>query len=86
MSADNSMPEPIVTCPHCNSPVVIEQVNCAIFRHASRKTDGTQIDPHTPQSECERLVREDKIYGCGKPFQIHQDPSGQWIAVICDYI
>ena len=78
--------EPVVVCPHCQSPVLIEQVNCAIFRHGTHKNSGDQMDPHAPKSECDRLVREDAIYGCGRPFQIHAGPSGEWIAVECDYI
>jgi len=78
--------EPVVTCPHCQMPVVIEQVNCAIFRHGISKTDGKQIDPHASQMECERLIREDAIYGCGKPFRIILGSNGEWFAEICDYI
>jgi hypothetical protein len=25
--------ESVVICPHCNEPVIIEKINCAIFRH-----------------------------------------------------
>lgn len=78
--------EPIVICPHCSEPVLIEQVNCAIFRHGTHKNNGEQMDPHAPKTECDRLVREDAIYGCGRPFRIYLGPSGEWIAIICEYI
>ena len=71
----------LVTCPHCKEYVLILQENCGIFRHAALKSTGEQIDPHTPQAECERLVREGLIIGCGRPFRIRL--SG---AVPCDYI
>ena len=25
----------VVECPHCKEPVLIEKINCCIFRHAS---------------------------------------------------
>ena len=37
----------IVLCPHCGDSILIEQINCRIFRHAVYKTTGEQMDPHT---------------------------------------
>jgi hypothetical protein len=71
----------IVKCPHCNESVIIEQINCAIFRHGVYKINNDQIDPHMNREACEELVKNDLIYGCGKPFQIVNNE-----AIICDYI
>lgn len=80
--ASNVLPL-IVKCPHCELFVEIEQLNCRIFRHGTFKHDGKQINPHLPKQECERLYKNNLIYGCGKPFQI---PHGKQEAIICDYI
>jgi hypothetical protein len=72
--------EYIVTCPWCLDQVIIQEENCKIFRHASKKT-GEQVYPHLSKEECERLVKDGLVYGCGKPFQLIDK-----IAVKCDYI
>ena len=73
-----------VECPHCNGTVLIEQLNCCIFRHGIIKSTMQQINPHAPKIECDRLVEFNQILGCGKPFRvIKQD---KYVAVICDYI
>jgi len=71
----------IVTCPHCNEFVMIEELNCCIFRHAIYKTTFQQVNPHASKEECERLVQEESVYGCCKPFKIVNNE-----AVECDYI
>ena len=60
--------ETILFCPHCGGGVIIEQINCAIFRHGYY-IGGGQINPHMPKIECEKLIEEKKIYGCGGPFK-----------------
>ena len=62
--------EPIIHCPNCNELIIIEQINCGIFRHGILKQTGEQMHPHLPKTECEDLVNRALIYGCGKPFQI----------------
>jgi hypothetical protein len=78
----------VIICPHCQDPVVIEQLNCRIFRHGTFKDSGKQMDPHSPKDFCDYLKNEGKIYGCGKPFFIEEalDPSGNYCVTICDYI
>ena len=48
------------------------------------------IPPHAPKEECDRLVAENQIVGCGKPFRVEDltDASGNriLIAIECDYI
>lgn len=73
----------IVQCPHCENDIFImrSEINCAIFRHAVLKSNNQQINPHAPKEECEYLINNNMIYGCGKPFRIVNDK-----AIICDYI
>jgi hypothetical protein len=77
----------IVTCPHCHADVWIEQVNCGIFRHGVFKHNYQQIPPHASRSECDQYVFEGQIHGCGKPFQVVEQPNGQQPDVRpCEYI
>ena len=74
-----------VLCPHCNLFVMIQEINCAIFRHGVLKKDNSQMNPHLCKSECDRYVLEDLIIGCGKPFKVVLD-NKEYKAEICDYI
>lgn len=74
-----------IKCPHCDEWIIIEQINCAIFRHGVFKNNMTQINPHLPKSECDELKNLDLIYGCGKPFRL-ENVNGDWKIFICDYI
>ena len=78
--------EPIFECPHCEEPVLIEKINCGIFRHAILKTTGEQVDPHLNEEECKKLIQNKLIYGCCKPFQIIQTCENILKIQICDYI
>lgn len=72
----------IVCCPSCFQYIEIEKINCGVFRCGVYKSDGKQIDPHLPQEECEKLVLDGLIYGCGKPFRItskFEEP------IVCSY-
>ncbi len=75
----------VVICPHCEMFVYIEQINCGIFRHAVHKHTNEPINPHSSQQECERLLRENLVYGCAKPFRI-LTKDDTYITEICDYI
>jgi hypothetical protein len=72
----------IIICPHCNNYVEILELNCKIFRHGTYKSNNQQIPPHASKDECDNLIQQKLIYGCGKPFMINQE----MVAVICDYI
>lgn len=74
-----------VKCPHCEEYIIIEQINCAIFRHGVFKNNFIQINPHLSKNECDELIKNNLIYGCGKPFKIILE-NNVWISVICDYI
>jgi len=71
-------------CPHCKMEIIIyrNEMNCRIFRHGVLKINGEQMNPHASKEECEKLINENRIYGCGKPFRI--DNYGKF--EICDYI
>lgn len=75
-----------VICPYCKEYVIIEQINCAIFRHGIYKQNFIQINPHLSKNECENLISNNLIYGCGKPFKIIKNSENIWIAIECDYI
>jgi hypothetical protein len=75
----------IFTCPHCHGQIEVEKinVNCAIFRHAIYKKNLNQVNPHLGKEACDRLVEEDAVYGCCKPFRINVDMNK---VEVCDYI
>jgi len=75
----------IINCPHCNEPILIEELNCKIFRHGVLKSTNQQINPHLSKSECDNLILNDLIYGCGKPFIINIIDNNYKVE-ICDYI
>ena len=50
-----------------------------------------QIDPHASKEICDNLVKNNEIYGCGKPFKLfyNRNPTNNVVsfyAEICDYI
>jgi len=57
--------EPILICPHCKDYIIIQKINCGIFRHGVLKENGKQIDPHSSKDLCDYYIGENKIYGCG---------------------
>lgn len=77
----------ILKCPHCNDYVLIykKEFNCKIFRHAYYRDSYKQIDPHMKKDICMRLLKEDLIYGCGKPFKLIE-LNNEYILEKCDYI
>lgn len=79
----------VFICPHCDCLVQVseDQVNCHIFRHGILKSTGQQINPHAPQDHCERLMKQDLVHGCCKPFRLSRDETGViTYAEKCDYI
>jgi hypothetical protein len=75
----------VVICPHCNQNVLIEKLNCKIFRHGILKLNNNQIDPHSSKELCDNLIENELIFGCGKPFKIIRN-NYEFIAIVCDYI
>ena len=75
-----------VECPHCHGSIEILEINCAIFRHAIFKQTGVQLHPHASKEECELLLSQNVLLGCGKPFRLQQRSDQIYEAIICDYI
>lgn len=77
----------ILECPHCNGSIVITKVNCGIFRHGVIKKTNKPIHPHLSKPCCEKLILDNLIYGCGKPFRIVKNDTNTTFTVSkCDYI
>ena len=75
----------IVQCPHCNLFIIIEEINCAIFRHGIFIKNNVQINPHSTKQECDNYVDNKLIIGCGKPFKLIK-LNEEYTTIICDYI
>ena len=76
----------VVICPHCQNPILIEQLNCKIFRHGTFIANGKQMNPHETKEVCDYFVANNMIYGCGKPFCIITATNGSLVAIVCGYI
>ena len=80
----------VLKCTHCNEDFIIYDTdfNCRILRHGVLKTTMQPMNPHASKEECERLVREGRIYGCGKPMLIVRKlhPPNDYGVEECDYI
>jgi len=76
----------IFNCPHCQDIITVfkKDLNCCIFRHGVYKTNRKQIDPHSSKEICDKLKKENKIYGCGKPFKFIKGDNPR--IEKCDYI
>lgn len=72
-------------CPHCNGEIWIfkKEINCGIFRHATYK-DGKQVNPHAPKAVCDKLVADDKVLGCCKPFELIKR-NNKYVLRECEY-
>ena len=80
-------------CPNCDTYFIVntKHINCSIFRHGIYKETMLQIDPHASKDICETLVKNDEIYGCGKPFKLlfNKNPTKntiEYYAEKCEYI
>lgn len=79
--------EHIVICPHCHIPIIIEKINCGIFRHGTLKINNTQVPPHLNKEQCDYLKNNDLVYGCCKPFKLEiNKQSNSLFAISCGYI
>ncbi len=74
----------IFCCPHCFDYVIVNknEINCSIFRHGMYKSN-TLMSPHESKEVCDRVVKNNEIYGCGKPFRILLNAK---TVEKCDYI
>jgi hypothetical protein len=64
-------------CPHCNIIIQVlkSETACCIFRHAVYKNTYQQIGPHTRKDECDRLVLNNEVIGCAKPFKFYKSTN-----------
>ena len=76
-----------IKCPHCELEIIIykNEINCGIFRHGVMKDSGIQVGPHSSKEECDDLVKNELIYGCGKPFSLSKK-NNEYCIEKCDYI
>jgi hypothetical protein len=61
-----------------------KDLNCCIFRHAIYKDTYKSLNPHANKKICDRLFKEKKIFGCGKPFKFIKGEPNK--IEICRYI
>ena len=77
-----------LNCPHCDLKFLINinEINCGILRHGAYIYNLEPINPHLPKDQCDKLVTDKLIIGCGKPIQIIFNNNGVVIAIKCDYV
>lgn len=82
------MQDLVLNCPHCMDMFIVDilHLNCMIFRHAVFKDTLLHIDPHATEIMCNVLLRENRIYGCARPFRVVSDGSNGYRTEKCDYI
>lgn len=78
----------IFRCLHCEEYFIINknEFNCKILRHAVYKHNMEPINPHLSKDDCDKLVKEDLVYGCAKPLMIIQKNNEDFNVEICNYI
>ena len=72
--------EIIKSCPVCFQFVVIEQINCGIFRCGVFKDTFECIPPHSSKEQIELWKKAGRIWGCGSPMELVNNEL-----VVCDY-
>lgn len=77
----------VFKCPHCSNIIIVNEgdINCGIFRHAVYKNNMNPINPHETKEMCDKLVLENLVFGCAKPFRIIKENNAYQIEV-CEYI
>jgi hypothetical protein len=65
----------VTECPVCGIMMVLEQVNCAVFRCA--QVDGKYINPHStlPSLLAAKTSKQSKFVGCMMPLVFDQDDN-----------
>ena len=73
----------LVACPNpaCQMVIIVEQLNCCIFRCGVFKETFQQIPPHLSKIDCLDLIDRKLIYGCATPFRVINRTAEK-----CDYI
>jgi hypothetical protein len=76
----------IFKCPHCQDDIIVflNEIFCKIFRHAIFKHNFEQVNPHLSKNECDKLIQNNMIFGCCKPFEIIIE-NNEYFVIQCDY-
>jgi|688.fasta_scaffold242740_2 hypothetical protein len=58
-------------CPHCGATIAVVDIACGIFRCGLLKEGKgeTPVPPHADKATCDRLVQQNKVWGCARPFK-----------------
>jgi hypothetical protein len=84
----------IFPCPNCENFIIVlkKELNCKIFRHGyfyvkkGKEIKLTnQLPPHSKKDYIDKLLKDNKILGCGKPFRINII-NKEYFVEKCDYI
>jgi hypothetical protein len=75
----------IITCLHCSEYIIIKKINCGIFRHGVLISNGRQINPYSDKKTCDNYIKKNKIFGCGKPYQVIKE-GDEYKVNVCEYI
>ena len=81
--------EYLFQCPNCLEYINVlkKDVKCGIFRHAVYKKSMKQVNPHSSKKKCKSLVKQGRIYGCGKPFKLEKSSENDGFLIKkCGYI
>ncbi len=70
-----------VECPWCGGGIMIEKINCGIFRHGFIKSTNKQLDPHAKKEVIDEMIAKNNLIGCGGPFKLVNEVTEK-----CDYI
>lgn len=77
--------ELIVECPKCKCSIIIEQLNCKIFRCGVFKNNYIQIPPHSNKQFIDNLLIQNRIFGCGQAFKLILNIENVYEAIECSY-
>ena len=68
MSKQKKEKDIILSCPNCKTCfLVVNGIRCGLFRCAQYKT-GKIVNPHISDTKLQKLIKQEKIYGCGYRF------------------
>ena len=81
----------IVECPYCLLKIIVSKkdANNRFFRHGVFKDTGIQIDQNMNKDKCLELVKNNKIFGYGKPYKLNHIKFNNeeiYFTEKCDYL
>jgi hypothetical protein len=69
---DNLKVQPVLECPHCKDYIIIEKINCAIFRHGVFINNNEQINEYNYQKLLSIRLPKDRFWPYTNSFQLMQ--------------